>query len=248
MKKLIYFYAAFISCNLFAQNITVLDFGKAKSILRDVYGNKNKTFYCLCDYQKNSIKLDGCQIQIKKYQKRSKRLEWEHIVPAHAFGQSFKEWRDSASICGFKKTKKNNKKVKISNRKCAFQNKEYRAMEADLYNLFPAVGSVNAFRSNFSMIDFGDKAGNICGTDLVIQDRKISPPKLIRGDIARVYFYMNSAYPNRGIISQKNQILFDRWNKEDPISQEECDIYQLKKKYQKNINSFLESVCQTKVK
>jgi len=53
--------------------------------------------------------------------------------------------------------------------------------------------------------------------DLEIQDRKIEPRPDIRGDIDRTYFYMNAAYPGRGIVSEKNQNLFDVWDKEDPV-------------------------------
>ena len=33
------------------------EFGNAKEKLPKVYGNKAKTFYCNCDYQKKTIKL-----------------------------------------------------------------------------------------------------------------------------------------------------------------------------------------------
>lgn len=39
----------------------------------------------------------------------------------------------------------------------------------------------------------------------------------IRGDIARIYFYMDDAYPGRSIISKKNRKMFKALNKADPI-------------------------------
>ena len=27
-----------------------------------------------------------------KYRKRADKIEWEHVMPSHAFGQSFREW------------------------------------------------------------------------------------------------------------------------------------------------------------
>ena len=69
-----------------------------------------------------------------------------HIVPAHAFGQSFKEWREEHSKCKTKKGKS------YKGRKCASKiNKQFKRMEADLYNLVPAIGEVNGDRSNYSM-------------------------------------------------------------------------------------------------
>ena len=186
----------------FAQNVKIKSFGKAKSILKKIYGNKNKTFYCDCPYQKKSIKLKKCKLALKKFKKRSKRLEWEHIVPAHAFGQSFKEWRESANVCGYKKNKKGKKK-KISPRKCAKKNQIFSFMESDIYNLVPAIGSVNALRSNFSMAELTQSELEVC-PGVMKHNRKFMPPANKKGDIARIYMYMDKVYPGRGIISKKN--------------------------------------------
>jgi deoxyribonuclease-1 len=235
----------FFSFNIEAGNTKVASFGSAKSELAKVYGNKSKTFYCNCDYQKKSIILKGCNLKLKRYKKRSKRLEWEHIVPAHAFGQSFKEWRDSKTICGVKKSK-SGKIKKVSGRKCASKkNKLFRLMEADIYNLVPAIGSINAMRSNYSMAEISEKK-ELCSTDLRIAKRKIMPPTSRRGDVARIYMYMHQEYPGRGIISKKNESLFKKWDNEDPISPEECTIYLKKKAIQGNLNLILESQCQVK--
>jgi len=73
------------------------------------------------------------------------RIEWEHAVPAEAFGQIFKEWRDGDSACADDRGKS------FKERKCAEKkNLEYRRMQADMYNLYPAVGVVNGTRSNYS--------------------------------------------------------------------------------------------------
>jgi len=34
-----------------------------------------------------------------KYAKRAKRIEWEHVVPAHNFGQTFEAWRTGDAQC-----------------------------------------------------------------------------------------------------------------------------------------------------
>ena len=237
-----FFSTLLLSFNIYAGNSKITSFGNAKEKLPKVYGNKAKTFYCNCDYQKKTIKLKGCRLQLKKFKKRSKRLEWEHIVPAHAFGKSFKEWRDSKSMCGVKKSK-SGKIKKISGRKCASKkNKLFRYMESDIYNLVPAIGSINAIRSNYSMAEI-NISQKLCSTDLKISKRKVTPPSFRKGDVARIYMYMDQEYPGRGIISKKNQGLFKKWNFEDPISAEECVIYLKKKAFQGNINKVLESHC-----
>jgi deoxyribonuclease-1 len=225
------------------QNHLVNTFGEAKAHLRLIYGNKNKTFYCACDYQKNSIAGD-CQLFFKNYKKRKKRLEWEHVVPAHSFGQSFYSWREHKKICPAKKNKKGKLKFKGS-RKCAHKkDKLFRFMEADLYNLVPSVGAVNALRSNYSFVDTVDsKKSAVCTNGPVILARKIQPPARIKGDIARIYQYMDLTYPNRGIISKKNKSIFELWSKSDPVDKNECSIYQKKKNIQKNNNPILEKLC-----
>ena len=50
------------------------------------------------------IPSDG--FQTTKYLKRSKKIEWEHVVPAENFGRAFSEWRDGHSDCITKKGKK----------------------------------------------------------------------------------------------------------------------------------------------
>jgi len=67
-------------------------------------------------------------------------------VPAHAFGQAFKEWRDGAPDCVDSKGRL------FKGRNCARKMvKLFRFMEADLFNLQPAIGEVNGLRSHYSM-------------------------------------------------------------------------------------------------
>ena len=56
----------------------------------------SKTLYCICVIKNKKIDLNSCGYKIQSNEKRAARLEWEHIVPAEAFGQSFVEWRDSS--------------------------------------------------------------------------------------------------------------------------------------------------------
>jgi len=57
------------------------------------------------------------------------------------FGRTFKEWRDGNAQCV------NSKGKSFKGRRCAEKvNKEYRYMQADMFNLYPAIGAVNALR------------------------------------------------------------------------------------------------------
>ena len=81
-------------------NTTIQSFSKAKKILlRQVYKDHRTTFYCGCPFNAKKQILPCDDYTPKRDNKRAHRLEWEHIVPAHAFGQSFPEWRNGHSDC-----------------------------------------------------------------------------------------------------------------------------------------------------
>jgi deoxyribonuclease-1 len=96
----------------------------------------------------------------------------------------------------------------------------YKQAHNDLVNLFPAVGQINADRSNKPFVDVAKtKVKSYGKCDVQIGSRGIVPPKKKQGDIARVAFYMSEKY---GVTYSKRQLeLFKQWNNQDPISQQE---------------------------
>lgn len=83
----------------FAQNTTLDSFNSAKKLMEQVFAGHETTFYCGCAYTGSEVNLASCGYQPKKDPERAKRLEWEHVVPAEAFGQSFREWREGHTEC-----------------------------------------------------------------------------------------------------------------------------------------------------
>jgi len=75
--------------------------------------------------------------------------------------------------------------------------------------------------------------------DLELQDRKIEPRPDIRGDIARTYFYMDAAYPGRGILSRQDRKLFEAWDAEDPVDDWERERARRIEARQGNKNPFV---------
>jgi deoxyribonuclease-1 len=59
-----------------------------------------------------------------------------------------------------------------------------------MYNLVPAVGEINALRSNYSFGIIPGERREFGECDMEIKNRKAEPPPNVRGDIARIYFYM----------------------------------------------------------
>ncbi|ACN14837.1 EndA1 [Desulforapulum autotrophicum HRM2] len=217
-------------------NTKIDSFSKAKRLLlNQVYYDHRITFYCGCPFTAGKQIIPSDKFSpTTKHVKRSRKVEWEHVVPAQAFGQSFFEWRKGDPGCVDRKGKA------FKGRKCAEKvNMEYRHMQADLYNLVPANGQVNALRSNYSyaMIPGEPRAFGNC--DMEIENRKAEPCPEIHGDIARIYFYMADAYPGRGIISKKNRKLFQAWAKEDPVDDWERERCARIERLQGNKNRFV---------
>ena len=206
-----------LSSQAFSQNTQITSFSKSKKLLRKLYKDNPVTLYCGCSYKGKKPNLSSCGYIPKKNKKRANRIEWEHVVPAHAFGQSFPEWRVGHTRCITKKGKK------YKGRRCAEKvNQQYKRMQADMYNLYPAIGEVNGRRSNYSMAIIEGEKREFGRCDVEIKNKKIEPRESIRGEIARTYMYMDSVYPDRGIISKKNRKLLDAWNQSDPVDEWEC--------------------------
>lgn len=162
----------------------------------------------------------------------------KNAVSAQHFGQSFREWREGDPECVNKKGKS------FKGRRCAEKmNIQYRYMQSDMYNLYPAIGEINGLRSNyrFGMISGEDREFGIC--DIEISGRIAEPPEHVRGEIARTYFYMNAAYPGHKFLSSANQKLFRAWDKMDPVDEWECERCKRIKGIQGNENPFVKEAC-----
>lgn len=223
-------------------NTTNDSFNKSKKLLERVIYKEAEhriDIYCGCQYdEKKGVDFSSCGYTPQKDNKRAPRIEWEHVVPAETFGQSFPEWRNGHPDCVDSRGRL------FKGRKCAEKvNSEYRRMQADMYNLYPAVGEVNGLRSNYSMamIPGSNYRFGECRTK--IEDRKIEPRPEVRGEIARTYIYMDRAYPGHGIISGKNEKLFQAWDKADPVDDWECERARRIATIQGNINVVVNQTC-----
>tara|TARA_R110001583_G_scaffold138880_1_gene290628 strand:+ start:50839 stop:51576 length:738 start_codon:yes stop_codon:yes gene_type:complete len=230
--------AILIATPALAANQEIQSFSKAKKILeRKVYNNHRKTLYCGATFDSKKKVTPPKGFTTTKYVKRSKKIEWEHVVPAENFGRTFSEWRDGNKLCIDSKGKK------FKGRKCAEKvNIEYRHMQSDMFNLYPAIGAVNALRSNynFTMLpavksDFGS-----CG--MKIDARKAEPPKAARGQIARTYLYMDDTY-KRYSMSKSQRQLMNAWDKMYHVDAWECARAKKITSLQKSDNNVVKSRC-----
>lgn len=213
---------------------SVKSFSQAKRLLGKLYKDHRQTFYCGCSYNnKKRIELNSCDYIPRKNKKRAKRLEWEHVVPAHQFGNSRRCWREN--LC----TKKNGKKYK-GRRCCTKIDPVFKNMASDLHNLVPSIGEVNGDRSNFKygMIVGEKRSYGACDIEIDFKARIVEPRPEVRGDIARIYFYMNKKY---GLpLSKKQMKLFKVWNRSDPVDAWERKKNKLVMEIQGNVNEFVD--------
>jgi len=204
-----------------------------KRLYKEVYKGHQETFYCGCKFTSTGkVYLGSCDVKARKNERRSKRLEAEHVFPAYHIGQSRACWNEK--LCS------NSKGEKYKGRKCCEkEDKVFRAAHNDLHNLYPSAGEINGDRSNykFDMISGEKREYGKCDFEVDKETKRAEPPENVRGDIARTYFYMSKTY-NIPLAKQQRQ-LFDAWNKSDPVDNWERERNKRIERVQGNNNPFI---------
>ena len=219
-------------------NKTIESFNKSKKFLRNIHKEHPITFYCQCSYKKKSPEWQSCGFKPRKDKKRASRIEWEHILPASHFGIKFDTWKNGHASC------KSSKGKKYKGRKCTEKvHGLYRKMQADLYNLQPAIGEVNGLRSNYQIAVIKGEAREFGKCDIEIQSKKVEPSEKIRGDVARTYMYMEQNYPKYINFNNSIQNLIKKWDKDDPVDDWECLRADKIYKIQGNLNNIIHERC-----
>ena len=190
------------SAGIYSREFT--SFSQAKRYLIKQVNENTKTLYCGCDITRQGKKLvpdvTACGYQPRneltkkgKINQRAKRIEWEHIVPAWEFGHQLQCWQQGG--------RKN----------CRKTSAQFRKMEADINNLAPAIGEINADRSNFrfGLLPQTKMQHGACEVKIDFKQRVIQPPQSSKKQIADAYLYMQKTYGLK--ISNKQQKLFNVW-------------------------------------
>ncbi|OLA87104.1 MAG: endonuclease I [Desulfovibrio piger] len=223
-----------------AGNMQNESFAKAKRLLeQEVYYDHRQTLYCgaFFDAHKQVELPQG--FTTDKHQKRSARVEWEHVVPAENFGRAFSEWREGHALCVDRKGKT------FRGRACAEKvNADYRRMQADMYNLYPAIGSVNAVRSNKNFQMLGPGVPSAFGScPMKVSGNKVEPPERARGQIARSSLYMADSYAEHYRLSRQQRQLMQVWARQYPVDAWECRRASRIERLQGNENRFVKEPC-----
>jgi deoxyribonuclease-1 len=99
-------------------------------------------------------------------------------------------------------------------------------MEANLYNLKPAIGEVNGDRANFAFAELPHvpPQHGSCPVRIDFRRKLAQPRAEIRGDIARIYFYMADQYQLQ--LDHGQQQLLLKWHQADPVDAREIQLNQ----------------------
>lgn len=188
-------------------------FARAKFVAGKLFDDNRKTLYCGCEFDNHgAINLDSCGMQSAANKARAHRVEWEHMMPAENFGRHFACWRQALCEKGGKSYR--------GRRCCQKIDAHYRRMEAELYNLWPAVGIVNQARSNYRFSGMG-KRERFYGCDFTYDSarRQVEPRDIAKGIVARANLFVADHYKIR--MSDAQRRLFIRWNRQFPPGPDE---------------------------
>jgi len=185
------------------------------------------SFYCKCPYRlatteekairKGNLWVIGsvCGYEAKtlitkkgKPSARTMRIEWEHVVPADWIATGFGCRDETRAECR--------------------ATDGYDEAEGDLFNLVPAVGELNGDRSArlYDVVDGEERLYGACDFEVIMTGEGEShvrgaaePMPSIRGDVARVWFYMSGKY---GVeMNPEYRALMESWSADDPIDEAE---------------------------
>ncbi|MBP3730902.1 MAG: endonuclease [Mailhella sp.] len=209
-----------------------------KLIYSDIFYDHRETLYCAAEFDEHREVTLPDGFIVSTHQKRANRAETEHIVPVENFGRTFSEWREGHPLCVHKDGKP------YRGRKCAeLTNEEFRRMEGDLHNLYPAIGCVNAARGNKNFAMLGESVPSAFGScEMRIEKSRVEPPEPSRGTIARAYLYFDRQYKRFSMSRQQRQLM-ESWDHMYPPDAWECERNERIRAIQGNGNPFVERVC-----
>ena len=116
-------------------------------------------------------------------------------------------------------------------------------MQADMYNLYPSVGAVNAIRSNYNFAELPEDVDFIIDAcNFKVLGHKVEPADMCKGEIARTYLYFDSEYPTYSMSKQSRRMM-DAWNVLYPVTPWECTRAKRIEEIQGNPNPFVKGPC-----
>lgn len=123
---------------------------------------------------------------------------------------------------------------------CRMTDEKYRRIQADLYNYLPVVSTLDDVRRGKRFAKVNHPVQTVAGVR--VGKRFIEPKAEQKGDIARIYLYMNAQY-ELGLSPQAVQ-MYEKWDKTDVVDEKECALEKVYEKILKRPNPFVKRGCQ----
>ena len=198
-----------ISTNIsFAAPLKPKNFTEAKKIVYNIFSENPETLYCGCSYN-NNHKIDhkSCSMTPTQNLERAGRTEIEHMAPMNNVTAQFKCGREA--LCTDSKGKK------FKGRKCCQRiSPKYRAIESELYNLWPSVGSTNQARGSYRFGEFNSVSNNDissfdgCPIRINRKDKIVEPRDEAKGIVARANLFMETKHNIKSLRYTQQLITF----------------------------------------
>lgn len=215
-----------------------VSFDAAQTTLLDtVYGDRRVTFYCGCRYDpEGRIDLEGCGLGVLVGSRRAERVEAAHVVAASQLGGARRCWREPAA---FAACTTEDGTLLSALACCERVDPGFAAAHNDLHNLVPAVGAIEAARSDqaWGELRAGQRLGD-CAMRFDPILRRVQPPEAVRGDIARTLLYMRDTYGVR--LSRQDEQLYRAWSDADPPDAPEIERNRRIRRVQGKGNRYVE--------
>ncbi len=209
---------------------------QAIKLIKKIHFDYKKTWLNGCDYSydlqscmdKTMVDTSTCSVR-----EQNQSVKWIQVVPDSFYGRNRECMNEE--ICVSKYTGK-----PYSGKRCCRQSDAaYRKMEADLFNLIPVVSAIADKRKDQIFMKVG-KAEHVVGK-VKMDGKAIEPPDNLKGDIARVYLYMNQRYGLALSLEEKEDYYY--WHKLDSVDKRECAIAKTIMKIQGSTNRWIKEGC-----
>jgi len=187
-----------------------ISFSASTKALEKLYSTNNQrvTLYAGCKYDdKKIIDKKSCGYEPNNRKNpRANKVEWEHVMPT--------SWSSSRLGC-WQEAKAKGKKNRSFCRKTS---NTFNQIEGDMHNLFPTIGELKQYRSNYKFGDvrgenraFGDVDFEIDSTRKTVEITYDA-----KGRVARAMLYMHWKYEVP--INKDDLAMYRAWNEQYPPS------------------------------
>lgn len=179
--------------------------------------------------------MDRITVQSSCFKKQSE-VEFIRIVPEEMMGITRRCWHEK--IC-----------INLSGKPyngpacCRKSDERYQAYDRDIFNIIPVTKELAKAIKGYRYAEAKKGSRKLCTLLLSDEKKIVEPPLFMKGNIARVYLYMNAQYALN--LSYEEQMLYLKWHALDPVDAKECAVHEQVRKLQGRTNPWIRSSCET---